>query len=496
MQAVGAAWLMTSLTSSALLISLVQSAAGLPIFLLALPAGALADIFPRRRLLLISNYFLLIVISGLAISTLTGHASPITLLLFTFGIGLGEALEAPPFQAVVSDLVPKSQLVAAVSLNSVGYNIARAIGPALGGFVVAKFGAGTNFVVNALSFAAVLVVLQRWRETAKKSVLPAERFTGAIRAGLQYVRYSPELRTVLLRTGSFGISATALWALLPVLVRQLKGGPSVYGVLLGALGAGALIGGSLLPYLRSKLSIDPLVNCATGCFGVATLLSAFLRPFPVLLALMLLAGIGWIVLLSSLNIATRAVAPAWIQARALAVYLLVFQGSMALGGVIWGALASRLGVHAALAAVGACLLLTIPLSVGLSLKSGQDLNFSMAASWPVPPIPVESPEASGPVLVTVQYQIDPQRLTEFRSVMRSMEAFRRRDGALQWGLFADPTAPGFYIEEFLVESWLDHERQHQRVTLSDQRLHDRVWALHKGVDAPRVSHYLADEPSQ
>ncbi len=493
MQAVGAAWLMTSITPSPLLVSLVQTAAGLPIFLLALPAGALADIFPRRRLLLISNYFLLAVVSGLAACTLSGHATPAGLLAFTFGVGLGEALEAPPFQAIVSDLVPKSQLVAAVSLNSVGYNLARAIGPALGGLVVARFGAGTNFAVNALSFSAVLVVLHRWRETVKKSVLPAERFTGAIRAGLRYVRYSPELGTVLVRTASFVVSGSALWALLPIVVRELKRGPSAYGVLLGSLGAGALIGAAMLPSIRGRLSLDALVGGATAFFGVATLASAFVHSFAFLILLMLLAGVGWIALLSSLNVATRAVVPAWIQARALAVYLLVFQGGMALGSLIWGSMATHFGVRAALAAAGAFLLLTIPLALSHSLKGGQAMDLASAPTWPEPQMSIDRPHDSAPVLVTVQYKIDPLRLDEFRGEMEKMEAFRRRDGALEWGLFADPIAPGCYLEEFVVESWLSHERQHERLTVTDQLLHDRIWALHLGAEPPRVRHFIADE---
>ena len=496
MQAVGAAWLMTSITSSPLLVTLVQTAAGLPIFFLALPAGALADIFPRRRLLLMSNYFLLVVVSGLAVCTLSGRVTPAALLAFTFGVGLGEALEAPPFQAIVSDLVPKSQLVAAVSLNSVGYNLARAIGPALGGVVVARYGTGTNFAVDALSFSAVLVVLHRWRETAKKSVLPAERFTGAIRAGLRYVHYSPELRTVLVRTGTFVFPGSALWALLPIVVRELKRGPSSYGVLLGSLGAGALIGASILPSIRVRVSLDTLVSSATTLFGVATLASAFVQSFPFLILLMLLAGVGWIALLSSLNVATRAVVPAWIQARALAVYLLVFQGGMALGSLVWGATASHFGVRAALAAAGAFLLLTIPLAVSHSLAGGQGMDLASAPSWPEPSISIDRPQDAAPVLVTVQYEIDPLRLQEFRGEMEKMEAFRRRDGALQWGLSADPVVPGCYLEEFVVESWVGHERQHERVTVTDQLLHDRVWALHLGAEAPRVRHFIADERSR
>ena len=265
MQDMGAAWLMTSLTPSPVLIALVQAAASLPMFFLAVPAGALADIVERRRLLLIGNLFAFAAVSALSYWTLLGRTSPAMLLGLTFAVGLGEALEGPAFQAVVTELVPRSELPTAVSLNSAGYNLARAVGPALGGLVVARAGAGANFLLNALTFLGVLVVLYRWREAPRRSVLPAERFTGAMRAGLRYVAYAPELRAVLVRTGAFIVSGSALWALLPVLVRGFGRGPSAYGVLLGALGVGAVLGAAVLPLLKRRASLDRLVAVGYSC---------------------------------------------------------------------------------------------------------------------------------------------------------------------------------------------------------------------------------------
>lgn len=493
MQDMGAAWLMTSLTSSPILIAMVQAAASLPVFFLAVPAGALADIVERRRVLLFSNAWALAAVAVLSYCTLVGRTSPWVLLALTFAVGVAEALEGPAFQAVITELVPRSELVAAVSLNSAGYNLARAIGPALGGLILAKAGAGVNFLLNALAFLGVLVVLYRWREAPRRSVLPAERFTGAMRAGLRYVAYAPELRAVLVRTGAFIVSGSALWALLPVLVLKSGRGPSAYGLLLGALGTGALAGAALLPLLKRRASLDKLVTCATIVFGGVSCACAVFANLGVLVGLMLAGGLAWIVLISGLNVAARMVVPAWVQARCLAVYLLVLQGGMALGSFGWGALASAAGVRRALICASIGLLLSIVLAPRYSLKAGLALNLRSAGKWPTPEISPDSSWQNTPVLVTIRYEIDPKSVEEFTSEMAKMETIRRRDGALQWGLFIDPSGPGRYLEEFFVESWLEHLRQHERFTVSDQQVQQRILALHKGPEPPHVTHYLAKE---
>lgn len=492
MQDMGAAWLMTTLTSSPVLITLVQSATSVPVFLLAVPAGALADIIERRRILLISNAWELASVAALTYFTLAGHMSPVLLLALTFSVGLGEALEGPALQAVVTELAPPQELAAAVALNSAGYNLARAIGPALGGVILARAGAGSNFFLNSLTFLVVLVVLYRWHERSRRSVLPAERFSGAMRAGLRYVAYAPLLRAVLVRTGGFILFGSALWALLPVLVRGWGWGPSVYGLLLGALGAGALIGAAVLPFVKHRTSLDDLVISGTILFGAVTLATAFLPSLTLLAATMLAGGFAWMVLLSSLNVAARMVVPAWVQARCLAVYLLVFQGGMALGSVGWGVLAANAGVRRALICAGAGLLLTVALALRYPLRAGAVLNLRPAGKWPEPEISPGPSSNATPVLVTVEYEIDPNRVDEFTSEMKKMEEIRRRDGAFQWGLFIDPAGAGKYLEEFLVETWVEHLRQHERFTVSDQRVQDRILALHRGPEPPRVTHYLAE----
>jgi MFS family permease len=378
-------------------------------------------------------------------------------------------------------------------LNSAGYNLARAVGPAIGGWLLAKSGATTDFLVNALAFFAVLIVLYRWREAPKRSVLPAERFSGAMRAGLRYVAHAPELQAVLVRASGFVLSGSALWALLPVLVRGLSRGPSAYGALLSALGAGAVAGAILLPFLKLRATLDRPIGCGTLIFGGVALASALVENFVLITVLMVAGGLGWIVAISSLNVAARMVVPAWVQARSLAVYLLVFQGGMAIGSLGWGVLAETQGYRWALAGASAGLLLSMALGFRYSLKEGLALNLRPAGKWPMPEVSLDTSANNTPVLVTVQYQIDREHVGEFVSEMQRMEAIRRRDGALQWGLFVDPAGRGGYIEEFLVESWLEHMRQHERFTVSDQQVQQRILAMHKGDSAPRVTHYLAVE---
>jgi MFS family permease len=493
MQDMGAAWLMTTLTPSPVLIALVQAATSLPVFFLAIPAGALADIVERRRILLVSNLWALASVAALTYFTLTARISPGILLALTFSVGIGATFEAPALQAVVTELVPHAELPMAVALNSAGYNLARAVGPAFGGIVLARLGAGVNFLLNSLTFFVVLVVLYRWREEHRKSVLPAERFSGALRAGIRYVAYAPELQAVLVRTGAFILFGDALWALLPVIVRMAGHGPSAYGLLLAALGAGALIGAACLPYVKHRVSLDRLVIAGTVLFGSVTLTAGFSLHISILAGIMVVGGFAWILLISSLNVATRMVVPSWVQARCLSVYLLVLQGGMAFGSFGWGLLAENVGARWSLVWAGAGLLTTVGLARSYGFQSGLALDLKPAGQWPDPEISPDESAITNPVLVTIEYEIDLNDADRFACEMRALEQIRRRDGALQWGLFIDPAGPGKYLEEFLVETWIEHLRQHERFTVADQQVLDQIIAMHKGSEPPRVTHYIADE---
>lgn len=497
MHNVGADWLMTSLAPSPLMVSLMQTAENAPLFLLALPAGALADIVDRRRLLLYTQAWMLVSAVALGLLTLFGLTTPLVLLLLIFSLGLGSALNAPAWQAIIPELVPRSELSGAVSLNSVAFNIARAVGPALGGFVVAAVGSWAVFLLNSLSFIGVLFVLYRWRREPSESISPTERVMGAMRAGLRYVRHDPELRAVLVRTGVFVSCASALWAMMPLVARQQLGlGAFSYGVLLGSLGAGAILAAFILPAVQRMVSINVLTVCGTLVFAATTATLATVRIFPLLCIAMLFGGVAWMALMSSFNVSVQALVPAWVRARVLAIYLLVFFGGMALGSAFWGTVATHLGISDALLYAAAALVLGNAAAYFFPLRSGAELDLEPSLHWSDPILISQPNPEDGPVLVTVDYQVEPQHAGEFVSAMREIKRIVRRDGAIRWGLFTDPARPGHYVETFLVESWAEHMRQHARHTNEDRAAQDLVRSLHSGDSSPIVTHLIAEDFSK
>lgn len=488
---VGAAWLMTTLTPSPVMVALVQAATSLPMFLLALPAGAVADVVDRRKLLLATQAWMCAVAAALGLATLGGDIGPWLLLAFTFLLGLGAALNLPAWQAITPELVPAAELPAAVALGSVGFNVARAVGPALGGLLVAAAGPEATFILNALSFVGVLVVLVRWRRPPEEQLLPAERFFGALRAGVRYVRHAPEVRSVILRGGAFILCASSLWALLPVVARERLGsGPAGYGGLLAALGLGAVAGAVALPHLKRNNTTDLVVAAASLVFAGATAALALTRRYELAALALLLAGGGWLSLLSSLNVAIQTSVPSWVRARALSVYMLFFFAGLAGGSVLWGAVAARAGPEAALLAAAGGIVVGLAVTGRYSLPSGEGLNLAPSRHWPVPIVHHEPAPHRGPVMVTLEYLVDPARAREFTRAMQEMRRIRLRDGAFEWGLFADAADPGRLTELYLVESWLEHLRQHQRITVSDREVEERVRAFHLGPEPPRVQHLI------
>jgi MFS family permease len=497
MHNVGADWLMTSLAPSPFMVSLMQTAENAPLFLLALPAGALADIVDRRRLLLYTQSWMLASAVALALLTFFGLTTPFVLLLLIFALGLGSALNAPAWQAIVPELVPRSELAAAVSLNSVAFNIARAVGPALGGFVVAAVGSWAVFLLNSLSFVGVLVVLYSWRREPAESISPTERVVGAMRAGVRYVRHDPDLRAVLIRTGVFVSCASALWAMMPLVARQQLGlGALSYGVLLGGLGAGAIICAVLLPGVRQRVSLNGLIICGTLIFAAVTAVLATVRSFALLSIAMLFGGIAWMALMSSFNVSVQALVPAWVRARVLAIYLLVFFGGMAIGSAVWGLVATHIGISPALLCAAGALLVGLTTAYFFPLRTGHELDLEPSFHWSDPILISEPHPEDGPVLVTVDYRIDPARAPAFVEAMREIKRVLRRDGAIRWGLFADPAQPGHYIETFLVESWAEHMRQHARQTNEDRAAQELVRSFHLGDAPPVVTHLIAQDFSK
>lgn len=493
-QDVGAAWLMTTLAPSPVMVAMVRAANSLPLFLLALPAGALADVVDRRRLLLFSQVWMLVAAAALGVLTLAGLITPALLLALTFALGIGAALNAPAWQAIVPEVVPTAQLHEAVSLNSMSVNLARAVGPAIGGLLIAVTGIAATFLLNAASFFGVILVLYRWRRVPSESVLPAERVAGAMRAGVRYVRHAPRVRVLLLRSAVFVLFASALWSLLPVLARfELGRGPAGYGILLGFFGLGAVTGAALLPQLRQRWTLNRLVTGAIVVFAAMLFMLAGARNLGVSELAMTIAGAAWLTVLSSFNASLHALVPAWVRGRAMAFSILVFFGGMVAGSALWGLVAAAMGVREALAIAGAGTLVGLALTARYRLRGGKGLDLSPSVHWPTPAVfNVPQPD-QGPVVVTVEYAIDPTRRVDFVHAMGRVQRIRRRDGAISWGLLGDVADPARFVETFVVESWLEHLRQHQRVTVSDRASLERARAFHVGTVPPRVTHFLVEQ---
>jgi len=493
MYSAASAWLMTTLDPNPLAVSLVQVATSLPTFLFALLAGALADIVDKRRLLIVVESFITLSSTALAVFVWLDLITPGRLLLLTFLVETGAALTAPAWQSIVPQLVPRQDLPEAVAANSVGINVSRALGPALGGVITAAWGIAAPFWANAGSNLGSIGGLLWWRapQTLQRR-LPTERLVSALQTGMRYARHSRHLRATLLRTVGFFLFASAYWALLPLVARdRIAGGPKLYGILLGVIGASAIAGAFALPRLKRELGPDRLV--AAGAIGTAgaLLLFGLARNPATAIAAGVLAGISWIAVLSSLNVSAQFALPEWVRGRGLAVYMTVFFGTTTLGSAIWGEVASAAGLPAAhfLAAAGA--LLAIPLTWRWKLQTASGMDLTPSMSWPAPIVTGHVGNDQGPVMVTVEYRISPKDREAFLTALEGLGHERRRDGAYAWGIFEDISDRSRFLETFFVESWLEHLRQHERVTNADRMLEDRILHLVQGT--PKITHLIAAE---
>lgn len=488
-------WLMVSLNPDPLAVSLVQVATSLPLFLFALPAGSLADIIDKRRFLIVIETSTTVVSAIFAMLVWIGRVTPAILLAFMFLIGVGGALGAPAWQSIVPELVPRQDLGAAVAANSVGINISRAVGPALAGIIIAWVGITAPFWLDAIGNLGVIAALVWWRGAshARRSQLPAERFTSSIFTGLRHARHNRHLRATLLRAVAFFLFASAYWALLPLVARnQIAGGPVFYGVLLGAIGAGALGGAVFLPRLKDKLGPDSIV--VAGTIGTAVALVLFgLAHTPIAgLAASLLAGASWIAVLANLNVSAQVALPDWVRGRGLALYVTIFFGAMMIGSTVWGEVAGLAGLPLAHGIAAAGAVLTIPLGRSWKLQTGAGVDLAPSMHWPAPVVTYDIEGDRGPVLVTVEYLLaSPQDRVPFLAALERLAHERRRDGAYAWGVFEDSAEAGRFLETFAVESWSEHLRQHERVTNADRVLQERVHRHLRG--APTVRHFITAE---
>lgn len=473
MQGVGAAWLMVSQGAGPLLVALTQTASAFPFFLLALPAGALGDIFDRRKLILTTEVWMFSVALALAILTVLHLITPWTLLLLTLALSIGDALEAPTWRAVLPELVPQQGLMPAIALNGIEFNLARAIGPALGGFLIVAAGIGTVFWLNAASFLGVLWVIARWKRPPNQPGSLRESVAGAIRAAVRYTRNAPDILTVLGRIGCIMFFASAFWALLPTVAHELRQSATLYGLLLAVFGAGAVLGAMALQRTRSLFSSDALLALGTTVFAASLWGVAGFKSVLLLCVAILFGGIAWTAIISLMTTVMQNLAPDWIRARAMAVFMLVYMGTWTAGSAFWGYVAGRQSTHFSLiaAAIGTAV---CPILVLISRLPDTPVDLGAWDHWGRPMLVGDVDPSQGPVLVTVEYDVDPKEADEFLEALRKFARVRRRDGASRWGVYRDTEHPAHYIETFIVESWAEHLRQHGRLTSADRTLEENV----------------------
>jgi MFS family permease len=481
MQGVGSAWLMVSIGASPLLVALTQTASTLPFFLFALPAGAVGDIVDRRSLILYAEAWMLCVATALALLTIGGHMTPWLLLVLTFALSAGDAFESPSWRAVLPELVRKEDLPAASALNGIEFNIARAVGPALAGALIATAGVGAAFCVNVVSFLGVIVVVARWKRPRRVRTLPAETLGGATIAAVRYVRNVAVMRGLMLRSGVVMLFASAPFALLPAIARSVSATAIGYGALLGCFGVGAVGGALVLQRARARASTEAIVSTAVSVLGCAIVALAGVHNLPGLMALMLVCGGAWIAFISLANALVQLMAPDWVRARVLAIFMLITQGGLAAGSALWGALATRASIGTALVSAGLGTIATTALGLWMRLPDST-ADVSPWNHWRMPVIVQEFAPGleQGPVLVTVEYRVASEHADAFLRVMRKYERVRRRDGASRWGLYRDLERADIYLETFLVVSWAEHLRQHERLTRGDSELERAIGALTHG----------------
>lgn len=486
-QAVGAGWLMTSISSSDDMVALVQAATTLPVMVFSLAAGALADSFDRRNIMLTAQIMMMLVSFGLAIFAIAGWLTPWWLLTFTFLIGCGTALHNPSWQASMGDIVPREDLPGAVTLNSMSYNLMRSVGPAIGGIIVALAGAALAFALNAVSYIALIMALIRWKPERTPHTLPREAFGSAISAGLRYIAMSPNLIKVLFRSFMFGMAAVSVLALLPLVARDLvKGGAFTYGILLGCFGMGAILGALLNARVRETWRNETIVRASFVIYAASVALLSFSQSTWLSCLALIPAGACWVMTLSLFNVTVQLSTPRWVVGRALATYQTATFGGMAIGSWIWGLVADAHGADQSLITSGIILLIGAAIGLRYALPEFSTLNLAPLDRFNEPELSLDLRPRSGPILITLDYEIAQEDISAFLDAMSQRRRIRIRDGARQWSLLRDLENPRVWTESYHVPTWVEYVRHHQRRTYADAEIFDRILALHRGTQAPRV----------
>jgi len=500
---VGASWLMTSLSSNPLFVSLITTATALPIFLFALPSGILSDIFDRRSILLVTCAYMFIISTLLGILTLIGLTTPTVLLIFTFALGAGLTMIKTPIIPTLSGLVPRSELPAALTLSALGGNIARVIGPTVGGLIVAAIAPWAVFFINSAAFIGMIIIVNRLPRKSdisqNQNSLPPENIVRAIRVQIRYIRHSQAARVLIVRAGLFTLCSSAVLSLLPFLARHELGLDSTgFGLLLGSFGMGAIARGiAILPRLRPKASVESLITGSVVLLSIVTFAIGYIQDLLILCIVMAFGGAGYITILSTFYTIGIKSAPKWIGARVLAIYLLVLNGGLAIGSVIWGTVANVFGIQITLSVASLALAATIIAKKRYSSTLLNDLDFTPVSDhWSLPPqSSIDPSQYENQALITIEYnKIDPSLSDEFEHNVHELGRLLKSEGMAYWELFQDPTDTGHYIEIRIADTWTDHMRQHEYVTKNVQVMEDRIRALIKNCPTPTISHYIGKSP--
>jgi len=497
MHEVGAGWLMATLTTSPVMVALMQTATSLPAFFILLPSGALSDILDRRKYLLSANISRFVVALLIAALTLGGLIGPWSLLFFTLFFGINIAMVMPTWSAIVPELVPRSELQGAIGLNTLGMNISRVLGSLIAGVIIAWSGSGAVFVCNALCLVFIITVLLRWKRVPPETTLPPERFTSAILSGLRFTRHSTALKHTIYRSVGFYFFASVMWALLPLIARDLlQGNERTYSFLFAAISIGAIGSAFLLPTLRRHMSNDHLITRAALVFAVGIGITATVHNNALAMLALCLCGAAWITVMTCAQTAAQMALPNWVRSRGLAVFQTFFMGSLAIGPVVWGGIAELSDLPTAMLISCVGLVTAALFTRRWPVSANDQLDHTPSKHWqpPQPQIPVKPHQ--GPVMVTIRYEVDAAHLPAFLEQIQLLGRSRQRDGATFWEIFADATRPGSYLESYVVPTWLDHLRQHERISRQDAQVQTTIKDLLQPGSAPVITHYIKPPASQ
>jgi MFS family permease len=491
MHEVGAGWLMTTLTTSPVMVALMQTATSLPAFFILLPSGALSDILDRRLYLISGNVGRLFVALAIAVLTLGGIINEWSLLALTLILGINMAMIMPTWQSIIPEVVPRQELQGAIGLNTLGMNVSRVLGSLIAGALIAMSGSGAVFVCNAVSLVFIIVVLLRWKRVPPETALPPERFWPAVLTGLRFTRHSPALQATIFRSIGFYFFASVMWALLPLIARVLlEGDERTYSYLFAAISIGAIGSAFMLPRFRSWMSNDQLITRAGLVFGVAMSVTATVHNHAVALLALCVCGAAWITVMTSAQLAAQTALPNWVRSRGIAIFQMFFMGSLAIGPVVWGGVAEITDLPTSMLIASAGLIIACLYTRRWPVSGNDMLDHTPSRHWQAPQPKLEVAPQQGPVMVAIRYEVPPHNVADFLREMHKLGKSRQRDGATFWEIFEDATRPGSYLETYVIPTWLDHLRQHERISKQDALVQTTIRALLQPDTAPVITHYV------